>query len=65
MSELKIDESKCQVMGINCSDKKLRRQADTVGCEVGFFPSSYLNLLLGSITKQFLFLFFWLGIYGG
>lgn len=47
MNGLKINRSKCQVLGINCEGDKLFRWTNLVGCEVGDFPSLYLGLLLG------------------
>lgn len=53
MLRLKVNGGKCQIMGLNCEEEKLRRWVDLVGCDIGL--SSYLGLSLGGNSKADLF----------
>ncbi|PRQ44942.1 putative RNA-directed DNA polymerase [Rosa chinensis] len=46
-SGLKINKSKCSVVGINTEAGRLERMADEQGCEIGVWPMKYLGLPLG------------------
>ncbi|PRQ36601.1 putative RNA-directed DNA polymerase [Rosa chinensis] len=51
-SGLKINKSKCSVVGINTEAGRLERMADDQGCEIGVWPMKYLGLPLGGNPKQ-------------
>ena len=59
MSGLKINRSKCVILGINIDQVKLWRWAEVFDCEVGSFPSSYFGLSLGGNPRA---LTFWVPI---
>lgn len=52
ISGLKINKSKCSLVGINTEVERLERQADEQGCEVGTWPMKYLGLPLGGSPKR-------------
>lgn len=53
---LKINRNKCQILGFNCDQEKLRSCDGVIGCEVGSFPSSYLGLSVGGNLRAISFL---------
>ena len=46
VSGLKINKAKCSLAGINSDCEKIKRMADSWGCEVGSWPIKYLGLPL-------------------
>lgn len=55
LSGLKINRSKCTILGINTNALKLQRWVEVFDCEVGFFPSMYLGLPLGDNPRAMSF----------
>lgn len=56
MLGLKMNRSKCQILGIVSDQDKMRRWAEVFGREIGSFPSSHLDLFLGGNLRA---TFFW------
>ncbi|CAL8157493.1 unnamed protein product [Prunus armeniaca] len=54
-SGMKINKSKCSLVGINLDDGRLNELAGAWGCEVGAWPMSYLGLPLGGNPKAIKF----------
>ncbi|KAM2004953.1 hypothetical protein FF1_000090 [Malus domestica] len=55
VSGLKINKTKCSLVGINSDCEKIYRLASSWGCEVGAWPMSYLGLPLGGKPKSIKF----------
>lgn len=52
LSGLKVNYSKCSIMGLNVERRNLEVMADTLKCEVGSLPFSYLGIKVGGNHKK-------------